>query len=56
MTDISVSQGASPGDVTGRSLTELAIMRFKRNKAAMAGKSTGRRLSGSCLLANPHSG
>jgi len=37
MTDISVSQGASPGEVTGRSLTELAIMRFKRNKAAMAG-------------------
>lgn len=37
MTDISVSQGASPGEVTGRSLTELAILRFKRNKAAMAG-------------------
>ncbi|MGL4197786.1 MAG: ABC transporter permease [Allorhizobium sp.] len=37
MTDISVSQGASPGEVTGRSLTELAMLRFKRNKAAMAG-------------------
>ncbi len=37
MTDISVSQSASPGEVTGRSLTELAMLRFKRNKAAMAG-------------------
>lgn len=37
MTDMSVSQGTSPGEVTGRSLTELAILRFKRNKAAMAG-------------------
>jgi oligopeptide transport system permease protein len=37
MTDTSVSQGASPGEVTGRSLTELAVLRFKRNKAAMAG-------------------
>jgi oligopeptide transport system permease protein len=37
MTDISVSQSASPGEVAGRSLTQLAVMRFKRNKAAMAG-------------------
>ncbi len=37
MTDTSVSQSASPGEVTGRSLTELAMLRFKRNKAAMAG-------------------
>lgn len=37
MTDTSVSQVASPGEVTGRSLTELAVLRFKRNKAAMAG-------------------
>lgn len=37
MTDTSVSQGSVPAEITGRSLTELAVMRFKRNKAAMAG-------------------
>jgi oligopeptide transport system permease protein len=37
MTDTSVTQGIAPAEVAGRSLTELAMMRFKRNKAAMAG-------------------
>ena len=37
MTDTSVTQGIAPAEVAGRSLTELALMRFKRNKAAMAG-------------------
>ncbi len=34
MTDITTVQ---TGEVAGRSLTQLALMRFKRNKAAMAG-------------------
>lgn len=37
MTEPSVTQGIAPAEVTGRSLTQLAVMRFKRNKAAMAG-------------------
>jgi oligopeptide transport system permease protein len=37
MTETSLIQGSAPGDIAGRSLTQLAVMRFKRNKAAMAG-------------------
>lgn len=37
MTDTSLTHGLAPGEITGRSLTQLAMLRFKRNKAAMAG-------------------
>lgn len=37
MTDTSATQGLAPAEVAGRSLTQLAMMRFKRNKAAMGG-------------------
>ncbi len=37
MTDTSLTHGLAPDEITGRSLTQLAMLRFKRNKAAMAG-------------------